>query len=71
MHPHSLKIEFNGIEGYTCAPRVRRRCRRAGIILLNRRNSETCNKKEETPLHDHLEYLPVQNPLSEQHKDRT
>ena len=53
---------------------ARRRCRRrrrARIILLNHRNSETCNKKEETPLHDHLEYLPVQNPLSEQHKDRT
>ena len=39
--------------------------RRAGIILLNPRNTETCNKKEKTPLHDHLEYLPVQNPLSE------
>ena len=49
---------------------VRCKRRRAGIILLNRRNSETCNKKEKTPLHDHLEYLPVQNPLSEQHKDR-
>ena len=62
-------------EGYTCAPQVRRRahrrCRRAGIILLNCRSSETCNKKEKTPLHDHLEYLPIQNPLNEQHKDRT
>ena len=50
---------------------ARRKCRRAGIILLNCRNSETCNKKEKTPLHDHLEYLLVQNPPSEQHKDRT
>ena len=41
----------------------RRRCR-AGIILSNCRNSETCNKREKTPFHDHLEYLPVQNPLS-------
>ena len=51
--------------------RATRARRRAGIILLDRRNNESCNKKEETPLHDHLEYLPVQNPLSEQHKDRT
>ena len=49
------------------------RCRRhrAGIILLNCTNSENCNKKEKTPLHDHLEYLLVQNPLSEQHNVRT
>ena len=39
--------------------------RRAGIILLNCRNSETCNKKEKTPLHDLLDDLPVQTPLSE------
>ena len=38
--------------------------RRAGIILLSCRNGETCNKKEKTPFHDHLEYLPIQNPLS-------
>ena len=44
--------------------RARRRRRRAGIILLKCRNSETCNKKEKTPFHDHLEYLPIQNPLS-------
>ena len=48
--------------------RVRHRCTMARIILLNCRNSETCNKKEKTPLHDHLEYLPA---LSEQRKDRT
>ena len=56
------------------APQARRRCcrrRRAGIILLNCRNSETCDEKEKKPLHDHLEYLLAQNPLSEQHKDRT
>ena len=45
----------------TPAHRMRRR---AGIVLLNCRNSETCNKKQKTPLHDHLEYLPIQNPLS-------
>ena len=44
-------------------PTRRKRCR-AGIILLKCRNSETCNKKEKTPFHDHLEYLPIQNPLS-------
>ena len=38
--------------------------RRAGIILLSCKNSETCNKKEKTPFHDHLEYLPIQNPQS-------
>ena len=37
--------------------------RRAGLILLNCTNSDTCNKKEKTPLHDHL---LVQNPLSDQ-----
>ena len=37
---------------------------RAGIILSNCRNSETCNKEENSPFHDHLEYLLVQNPLS-------
>ena len=73
-----LEIDWDGTEGYTCAPQVcrRARCRcrrhrRAGVILLNCRNSETCNKKEKIPLHDHLEYLLVQNPLSDQHKDRT
>ena len=35
-----------------------------GIILLKCRNSETCNNKGKTPFHDHLEYLPIQNPLS-------
>ena len=44
--------------------RAHRRHRRAGIILLNCRNSETCNMKQKTPFHDHLEYLPSQNPLS-------
>ena len=34
------------------------------MFLLKCRNSETCNKKEKTPFHDHLEYLPKQNPLS-------
>ena len=44
--------------------RARRRRCRAGIILLKCRNSETCNRKEKTPFRDHLEYLPIQNPLS-------
>ena len=43
---------------------ARRRRRKARIILLKCRNSETCNKKEKTPSHDHLEYLPIRNPLS-------
>ena len=59
-----IRLQYTS-EGYTCAVR-----HRVGIILLNCRNSETCNKKEKTPLHDHLEYLLVQNPLSEDHKDR-
>ena len=57
-----------GREGYTYMPQVRLR---AGIILLNCGKSETCNKKGKTPLHDHLKYVPVQNPLSERHKDHT
>ena len=56
------------IESYTCTPqahcRARRRHRRARIILQNCRNSETWNKKEKPPFHDHLEYLPIQNTLS-------
>ena len=48
----------NSKEGYTCA------LQGAGIILSNCKNSETCNKKKKPPFHDHLEYLPIQNPLS-------
>ena len=45
-------------------PACRGARRRARIILLNGKNSESCNKKEKTPFHDHLEHLPIQNPLS-------
>ena len=41
------------------------------VCFVNCRNSETCSKKEKISLHDHLEYLLVQNPLSDQHKDHT
>ena len=64
-HSHAMTLRD------TAARRRHHRHRRAGIILLNCRNSETCNKKEKTPLLDHLEYLLVQNPLGDQHKDRT
>ena len=56
------------IGGYTCVPQAGRRAdrkrRKAAIILLNCRNSETCNKKQKPPFHDHLEYLPGQKLLS-------
>ena len=48
---------------YTCARQVPH-APQIGIILFNRRNSETCNKKEKPPFYDHLEYLLVQKLLS-------
>ena len=33
-------------------------------MLSNCRNNETCNKRGKLPVHDHLEFLPSQNPLS-------
>ena len=53
-----------GMRATPACCRAHRRRRTVGIILLKCRNSETCNKKEKTPFHDHLEYLPIQNPLS-------
>ena len=41
-----------------CSDRCHR-CHRPGTILLDRRNSETCNEKEKPPSHGYLEYLSI------------
>ena len=59
-HPVQAHHPRHPNEGYTCAPQGPQ----GRNNPLKLRNSETCNKKGKPPFHDHLEYLPIQNPLS-------